>query len=310
MSYKSFRQIIKGWGSPIRKDATANSVHVPASVNSEDRKRRMFNETIAAQSVSQRRRRSDKPSQPDGSKAGDGKEQHEQDLVRGVKPTGKRYWNDVSRETGAVYPRGSDVLFDYDNVYDDDDVDKPDADDDGADGSGIDGVGVEDEDRSSDDDDTGETEKRWRIQVAKADIDQRLIYGWASVTAIDGEEVVDKQDDIIPTSELERAVVEYVLTSRDGGDMHTFRGASRLVESFVFTPEKERLGIVAKDDQGRVIHGWWTGFKVDNDDLWAKIKRGERPEFSIGGQAHPIDMAELGKSKTSGRARRLARGTF
>jgi hypothetical protein len=31
--------------------------------------------------------------------------------------------------------------------------------------------------------------------------------------------------------------------------------------------------------------GWWTGFKVDSPALWAAHKRGERPEFSIGGKA-------------------------
>jgi len=42
---------------------------------------------------------------------------------------------------------------------------------------------------------------------------------------------------------------------------------------------------IAKDDQGRVIDGWWVGFLVDDDGVWEAHKRGERPEFSIGGRA-------------------------
>ena len=48
----------------------------------------------------------------------------------------------------------------------------------------------------------------------------------------------------------------------------------------VFTRQKqEALGI----DLGKV--GWFVGFKVDDADVWAKIKSGERPMFSIAGKA-------------------------
>jgi hypothetical protein len=138
--------------------------------------------------------------------------------------------------------------------------------------------------------------KAWSLplKITKTVPDLRLIYGWASVVARDGVRIVDKQDDVIPVEELENAVIEYSLNSRKGGDMHDpeFIEFSNLIESFVFTPEKEKLGIVAKDDQGRVIHGWWTGFYVPDDKLWASIKRGERPEFSIGGQAVPVELKE------------------
>jgi hypothetical protein len=169
------------------------SVHAQASVNSEDRKRRMFNETIASQSVSTRRPKSEKPSKADGSKAGDGKEEREQDLVRGVKPNLKRdgYWNAVSRATGAIYPRGSDSLFNFEPVVTDGDADGDDEEDTGQ---SLDDVGVEDGESRDDDDDV---EKRWRLPIAvtKADPDQRLIYGWASIAAVDGQEIVDKQDE-------------------------------------------------------------------------------------------------------------------
>lgn len=140
--------------------------------------------------------------------------------------------------------------------------------------------------------------KAWSLplEVKKADPTQRLVFGWASVAALDGQRIIDKQGDIIPVEELEKAVVEYSLNSRHGGDMHSRTGVSKLVESVVFTPEKEALGIVAKDDAGRTIHGWWTGFYVHDDELWDAYKRGERPELSIGGQAFPIEV-EIGKKK-------------
>ena len=129
--------------------------------------------------------------------------------------------------------------------------------------------------------------KVWKTEFrfAKADTDRRLVFGWASVVTKDGQAVIDKQDDIIPVPELEQAVYEFVLNSRDGGDMHVERGMSRLVESMVFDKQKQDL---LKIDLG--FEGWWTGWYVDSDDLWKAYKDGRRPEFSIGGAAVPVEV--------------------
>lgn len=118
------------------------------------------------------------------------------------------------------------------------------------------------------------------LTIAKADPDKRLIFGWASVVEKDGQPVIDKQGDIIPVEELEKAAYDFVLHSRENDDLHVGGPTGRCVESIVFTKEKQQaLGI----DLGKI--GWWVGFKVDDDNLWAAHKRGERPEFSIGGGA-------------------------
>lgn len=118
------------------------------------------------------------------------------------------------------------------------------------------------------------------LDVRKADPDRRQVFGWASVIEKNGEPIIDKQGDIIPVSALEPAAYDFVLFSRDQGDMHEETGKGRLIESMMFTTEKQKaLGI----DLGMV--GWWTGFQVDSPALWSAYKRGERPEFSIGGQA-------------------------
>jgi hypothetical protein len=141
--------------------------------------------------------------------------------------------------------------------------------------------------------------KGWNIplDIIKADVDQHLIFGWASVVEKDGKAIIDKQGDIIPVEELENAAYEFALNSRDGGDMHNRYGVAKLVESMVFTKEKQdALGI----DLGQV--GWWVGFKVHDEQLWAAHKRGERPEFSIGGAAIPVEKEQRG--------RRIARAPF
>jgi putative serine protease XkdF len=118
------------------------------------------------------------------------------------------------------------------------------------------------------------------LDIRKADPDQQLVFGWASVIEKGGVIVTDKQGDQIPTSAMEPAAYDFVLNSRDHGDMHEATGRGRLVESFMATHEKQAaLGI----DLGMV--GWWTGFHVECPELWKAYRAGLRPEFSIGGSA-------------------------
>ena len=114
-----------------------------------------------------------------------------------------------------------------------------------------------------------------------------MVFGWASVSTKDGKIVVDKQGDMILPEDLEKAAYDFVLYCRSQGDMHKAMQCGRLVESMMFTKEKQQImGI----DLG--MEGWWTGFKVDDQALWQAHKRGERPEFSIGGKGRRIDIAD------------------
>lgn len=117
-------------------------------------------------------------------------------------------------------------------------------------------------------------------KIAKAD--EHLIFGWASVAADeDGIPVVDSEGDVIPITELEQAAYRFVELSGSGGEMHSKIGVAQLVESFVVTPEKlATLGLT-----GEMPLGWWVGFRVTDDDVWAKIKSGVYTMFSIGGRA-------------------------
>ena len=115
--------------------------------------------------------------------------------------------------------------------------------------------------------------------------DGRLVFGWASVAErTDGEQIVDWQEDIVEMPELEAAAYDFVQFYREGSEMHERGGfdIAILVESMVFTEEKlALLGIPA----GTIPHGWWVGFRVIDDDVWAKVKDGTYRMFSIEGQA-------------------------
>ena len=122
-----------------------------------------------------------------------------------------------------------------------------------------------------------------RFKIQKADDDKRLAFGWASASAtISGETVEDCVGDVIDIEELEQAAYNFVELYREGGEMHERGGCAVLVESVIFTPEKiAAMGI----PEGTVPTGWWIGFKVTDDDVWAKVKDGTYPMFSIEGEA-------------------------
>lgn len=122
--------------------------------------------------------------------------------------------------------------------------------------------------------------------IYKADEDQRLVFGWASVAiTVDGEELEDRQHDVIDPDDLEEAAYEYVLNFRDTGEEHLpgYRKKGKLVESCVFTPDKQRaMGI----PEGVLPVGWWIGFKIEDESTWQRVKNGTYKMFSIEGKAN------------------------
>jgi hypothetical protein len=136
--------------------------------------------------------------------------------------------------------------------------------------------------------------------ISKINRDRQEVFGWASITKMGGREVVDLQGDYIETDELERAAYDYVLNSRVGGEMHQRVGKSApkqigtLIESMVITPEKvEKMGLPSETP-----HGWWIGFKVNDNNVWKAVKDSKYTGFSIHGKGIRKQMAyeDIGKS--------------
>lgn len=120
--------------------------------------------------------------------------------------------------------------------------------------------------------------------VVKSDDDQQVVYGWASIVEVNGSPVIDSEGDVISIEDLERAALDYVEQSRMASINHTGLNVGTLIESIVFTKEKQAsLGI----DLGKV--GWWVGFRIHDPVIWARVKSGELKSFSIGGRATPVE---------------------
>ena len=141
-----------------------------------------------------------------------------------------------------------------------------------------------------------ESTKENNYTIYKTDDDKRLVFGWASVSIkVDGEQLEDRQKDMIDPEDLEEAAYEYVLNFRDTGEEHipTMRKKGKLVESCVFTAEKQKaMGI----PEGILPIAWWIGFKIEDDEAWEKVKNGTYKMFSIEGKAKRIPVEKAARN--------------
>lgn len=137
-----------------------------------------------------------------------------------------------------------------------------------------------------------------QINIAKTDTKRKMVFGFFSVNKVGDELVEDLQGDLIETEELEKAAYDYVLNARIQGEGHERKGVGRLVESVMLTYEKQAAiqkcladqGVEATIDLG--CEGWFGGFKVDSDEVWGAIEKGEYPAFSIGGTGKRIPLED------------------
>jgi cation transport regulator len=122
------------------------------------------------------------------------------------------------------------------------------------------------------------------LPILKADDATQRVFGWASVAvAKDGTPVIDLEGDIVPITELEEAMYDYVAES---GEMVFEHGEEaprgQLIEAIVFTEEKlTQMGIPA----GTVPLGAWVGYYLPDSADYQRAKEGGRLMFSIEGSA-------------------------
>lgn len=135
-------------------------------------------------------------------------------------------------------------------------------------------------------------QKQGKLQITKVDKENRMVFGFFNVNKIGNELVVDHEKDSIDTIELEKAAYDFVLNARIAGEGHVRKGVGNLVESMMFTHEKEQAilktleQIGVKDAQFNLgIEGWWGGFLITDESVMQKIDKGDYPMFSVGGKA-------------------------
>lgn len=116
-------------------------------------------------------------------------------------------------------------------------------------------------------------------EIFKINDEQRMVYGWASVISEDGIPVKDRQGDIVEAPTLESAVNKFMETVRVGKKMHSGEQIGVIVHSFPLTNDiAKSIGIETNRE------GWIIGMKVNDEETWNRVKKGELRAFSIGGR--------------------------
>ncbi len=124
------------------------------------------------------------------------------------------------------------------------------------------------------------------FNLYKAKESEQLVSGWANVSVnADGSIPLDWQDDVIAPETLEKAAIGFMLNYRESGVMHDGGAVGTVVESIVFTKEKqEAIGI----PEGAVPQGWFITVKVHDKEVFAKVKDGTYKMFSIQGTCRRV----------------------
>lgn len=132
-------------------------------------------------------------------------------------------------------------------------------------------------------------------RIQKISPERQNVFGWASVgylpdkTAGVYREYEDWQGDILRhVEDMEDAAYDFTLYHRDQGVEHIGEGGKgKLIESFVSTPEKwDAMGI----PHGVLPIAWWTGFHIEDRNVWSGVKKGKYKMFSVQGRGERIPL--------------------
>jgi hypothetical protein len=116
--------------------------------------------------------------------------------------------------------------------------------------------------------------------ILKRDDEQRLVYGWAYVSTMDGQLSVDHSGETIDPDTLAKAATDFMLDVRIAKAMHQGDAVGSVVHSLPLTKEiATSLGIETNRE------GWIVAMKIHSDEVWELVKSGRLASFSIGGRA-------------------------
>jgi hypothetical protein len=119
-----------------------------------------------------------------------------------------------------------------------------------------------------------------KSEILKVDSDERLVWGWAYVSTLNGEVSVDHSDESVGPETLVKAATNFMLSVRTAKAMHQGDSVGEVVHSFPLTKELgQALGVTSDKE------GWIICMKIHDEEVWQSVKSGKLSAFSIGGRA-------------------------
>lgn len=117
------------------------------------------------------------------------------------------------------------------------------------------------------------------VNIVKTNEDKRIVYG-----IVLEPDSVDLQNDVVSKSEIETAAHEFLKSYRVVGDNHNQLAKADVVESYIAPSD----GVI--NGKPYKAGSWMMAVKVDDEEMWLRLKNGEYTGFSIGGSAERIDL--------------------
>ncbi len=116
-------------------------------------------------------------------------------------------------------------------------------------------------------------------RVAKVDAELGIVFGYAIVCKMDGEEYFDTQGDHIPEQSMLEATADFMSGERLTKVMHDGDAMGQVVFGFPLTNEIAKALNIEVSRTGFIV-----GMQPDDADILEKYRTGEFTGFSIGGQ--------------------------
>jgi cation transport regulator ChaB len=117
-------------------------------------------------------------------------------------------------------------------------------------------------------------------QIVKQLDEERLAFGWAYVSTVNGQISLDHSEEFIRPDQIAKAATNFMLSMRTAKAMHSGGKIGEVVHSMPLTNEiAKALGIQSDRE------GWLVAIKVYDDQVWQDVKSGKLAAFSIGGRA-------------------------
>lgn len=127
-------------------------------------------------------------------------------------------------------------------------------------------------------------QKSSEATLVKVDESLGLVFGYAIVSKIDGEDYYDLHGDHIPESVMLEAATDFMQEGRVAKDMHEGDAAGTVVFAFPLTTDIAKSLDIEVSKTGLLI-----AMKPDSDEMLAKFASGEYTGFSIGGYGSHVE---------------------
>lgn len=124
------------------------------------------------------------------------------------------------------------------------------------------------------------------VTIAKVSDELGLVFGWAIISKLNGQDYYDTQGDFIPEDVMLTAASDYMQNGAVAKEMHVGGEKGKVVFAWPMTADIAKAMGISANQTGLMI-----GMKPNNPEMLKKFKDGTYSGFSIGGRGerHPVN---------------------